>query len=238
MAVSPEYNDALFLNSVKCLRKVVTDVTEDCALSTVAIDSTTQDLSLHHVANPTIKDNPNEVETRYGDEQENVAADVASIATFRSCPLNEHWCLDSGCSRHMTPEKKDFSRYLEFKIPVTVTLADRTKIHGHGLGDVQIKLFDGNKFIRTVIKNVLFVPKLQRRLLSISDITERGSSVTFKGKKCTLQTQGKTFLFGQRRGKLWQLYCQNEDCLFAYNYKEFQKGSNTSNFIKPVSGAP
>ena len=102
----------------------------------------------------------------------------------------------------MTPEKADFTRYLEFRVPVNVNLADETSIFGYGIGDVNIKLYDGNVFVPVVIKNVMFVPKLQQRLLSISDITDRGSSVTFEGNCSTLKMKGKVFLLGQQHGKL------------------------------------
>ena len=126
------------------------------------------------------------------------------------------WLLDSGCSRHMTPVKSDFKRYLEFSVPVDVKLADKTTIAGYGIGDIHIKLFDGNEFVPVTIKNVLYVPKLQEKLLSITDMTERGCSVTFEGKTCTLTMKGKTFLFGRRHGKLWRLNnCEREECFFS-----------------------
>ena len=112
----------------------------------------------------------------------------------------------------MTPVKADFTRYLKFNVPVNVNLADESKIFGYGIGDVKIKLFDGSTFVPVVIKNVMYVPKLQRRLLSISDITDRGSSVTFEGQSSTVTMKGKTFLFRQRHGKLWRLYCDSEEC--------------------------
>ena len=129
-----------------------------------------------------------------------------------ACKREKHWTLDSGCSRHMTPDKTEFTRYLKFKVPVPVNLADESKIYGYGIGDVNINLFDGNTFVPVVIKNVMYVPKLHRKLLSISDITDQGSSVTFKGQTSTITMKGKTFLFGQRHGKLWHLYCNKDDC--------------------------
>ena len=138
--------------------------------------------------------------------------DKADGVTSREKP----WLLDSGCSRPMTPSKSDFKRYLEFQKPVNVKLADKTTIPGYGIGDVIIKLFDGNEFVPVTLKHVLYVPKLQQRLLSLTDMTERGCSITFEGKMCTLKMEGKTFLFGQRYGKLWRLNnCENEDCFFT-----------------------
>ena len=126
------------------------------------------------------------------------------------------WLLDSGCSRHMTPSKADFERYLEFRTPANVKLADKTTIPGCGIGDIRIKLFDGHEFIPVTIKRVMHVPKLQERLLSITDMAERECSVMLEGIICTLKMKGKMFLFGQRYGKLWRLVnCENEECFFT-----------------------
>ena len=143
-----------------------------------------------------------------------VKANNNKLSTLEQSPCTRegHWTLDSGCSRHMTPVKSEFTRYLKLNVPVPVNLADESKIFGYGIGDVNIKLFDGSTFVPVVIKNVLYVPQLHRKLLSISDITDRGSSVTFKGQSSTITMKGKTFLFGQRHGKLWHLYCDKEDC--------------------------
>ena len=140
---------------------------------------------------------------------------------------SSHWWLDSGCSRHMTPLKTDFTRYVKFQKPIHINLADETTILGYGIGDVYIKLFDGSSFIPVVIKNVLFVPKLQRKLLSISDITDKGSIVTFEGNTCTLQMEGKEFLLGQKFGKLWRLYCDDEEC-FAVSVDSFKSKSSST----------
>ena len=137
------------------------------------------------------------------------------VTQEEKCDNNQHWFLDSGCSRHMTPSKHEFEKYIELKHPVSVGLADESNILGYGIGNIKIKLFDGNELVPVVIKNVLFVPKLKRKLLSITDITDRGSSVTFKEKSCTLKMKDKTFLFGQRHGKLWRLYCQREQCFLS-----------------------
>ena len=161
--------------------------------------------------------NVNEGQVGDGDDDVEYALEVNTedVSQIGNCSENKHWWLDSGCSRHMTPSKKEFKNYLQFKTPVNVSLADETIILGYGIGNIQIKLFDGNEFVPVVIKNVLYVPKLQRKLLSITDITDRGSSITFEGKICTLKLKDKNFLFGRRYGKLWRLHCQEEECFFS-----------------------
>ena len=143
-----------------------------------------------------------------------VASDKGAPHPSECCD-NNPWLLDSGSSRHMTPSKDDFVTYLKLKIPVKVGLADDSSVLGYGIGNVNITLFDGNQFVSVVIKNVLYVPKLKRRLLSITDITEKGSIVTFGDGICTVKMKGKHFLLGQRHGKLWRVPCQEEQCFLS-----------------------
>ena len=193
---------------------------DECEFAFTAIE--TCDVSQDDTSTPSDCDSSAE----YGDAEiadESIAEQQQAFVTMETDGGQEGvtrqqkpWLLDSGCSRHMTPTKTDFKRYLEFRVPIDVKLADKTTIPGYGIGDVMIKLFDGNEFVPVTIKNVLFVPQLQERLLSITDMTERGCSVTFEGKVCTLKLKGKTFLFGQRYGKLWRMNnCENEECFFA-----------------------
>ena len=143
-----------------------------------------------------------------------VASDKGPPHPSECCDKNP-WLLDSGSSRHMTMSKNDFVSYLKLKIPVKVGLADDSSVLGYGIGNVNITLFDGNQFVSVVIKNVLYVPKLKRRLLSITEITEKGSIVTFEDGICTVKMKGKHFLLGQRHGKLWRVPCQEEQCFLS-----------------------
>lgn len=59
-----------------------------------------------------------------------------------------------------------------------------------GKGDVKITM----KGVRKVIKNVLFVPGINRNVLSISKLTSGGGSVEIGGGECTIKDEtGKVF---------------------------------------------
>ena len=67
----------------------------------------------------------------------------------------------SGASQHMTREKKSFDVYSTFEIPLKVKLADDRVLCAYGKGDIHLTVLNGNDKINIVLKDVLFVPKLQ-----------------------------------------------------------------------------
>ena len=118
---------------------------------------------------------------------------------------SDTWYLDSGCSRHMTSEEKDFSSLKPID-PIPVALADKSVIYAIGEGTVRTKMMDvkGN-VVDIAFQNVLYVPHLQKKLVSISEVTKRGAEVIFKTDICILSCKGRRFKFGSKVGKLYEL---------------------------------
>ena len=74
------------------------------------------------------------------------------------------------------------------------------------MGPVKTKIRDvkGNHTI-IALQNVLLVPNLRKRLISISQLTARGAEIIFKKDTCFLSRKGKRFNFGSRVGRLYVL---------------------------------
>ena len=140
----------------------------------------------------------------------------AEFALQVSCDNeSKHWWLDSGCSQHMSPSKVDFITFQKFNSPIRVNLADESHVFAEGSGNVNIQLFDGSNIITVLFEHVLYVPKLQKKLLSISSMTDQGASVKFEGNSCTLFINDKSFSFGHKHGKLWRLNCVEAQCNYG-----------------------
>ena len=86
------------------------------------------------------------------------------------------WYLDSGCSRHMTGDKRKFIS-LQLREGGTVTYGDNTKGKILGTGTV------GNNS-NTLIEDVLYVEGLKYNLLSISQLCDKNYNVSFNVKHC------------------------------------------------------
>ncbi|KAH1057547.1 hypothetical protein J1N35_035612 [Gossypium stocksii] len=116
-------------------------------------------------------------------EQPKAEAQVAEEdSTMRNHkkPLNE-WLLDSGCTKHMPPDEKIF-KTLDKSCQTKVKIRNGQFIKAEGKGDVLICTLASNK----VISNVLLVPQIDRNLLSIAQLLEKGYSVIFKAKECKI----------------------------------------------------
>ena len=102
--------------------------------------------------------------------------------------------------------------YEKLATPIDVILADKSIVPAIGCGDVKVIIFDNE--VPVTFKNVLYVPKLKKRLLSISEMTKTGAEVKFKGDLCSLIINQKKYVIGHKHGKLWKLN-NVETCCFG-----------------------
>ena len=100
------------------------------------------------------------------------------------------WFLDSGCSRHMTGDKRKFLA-LELKDRGKVTLGDNTTCRVLGSGSIKLSRF-------ITLEKVLYVDNLKHNLLSISQLCDKGLSVCFTTDKCILTLHENLELIGVR----------------------------------------
>ncbi|KAG8492422.1 hypothetical protein CXB51_009695 [Gossypium anomalum] len=81
----------------------------------------------------------------------------------------------------MSPDETIF-KTLDRSCKTRVKIGNGQLIKAEGKGDVQICTATGGK----IIKDVLLVPEIDRNLLSISQLLEKGYSVLFKGQECQI----------------------------------------------------
>ena len=78
-------------------------------------------------------------EVSIGDVDEFFVPEFA-LHTENSGSERKQWIVDSGCSKHMSHVKSDFSNYKDFKTPLDVHLADESVVKAVGFGTVRIYL--------------------------------------------------------------------------------------------------
>ena len=135
-----------------------------------------------------------------------------------------NWWIDSGASQHMTPEKKSLDDYSPFETPLKVKLADDSILNSYGKGNVHLTVLNDDDKVNIVLKNVLFVPKLQNKLFSLPSITEKGAAVEFKGEACGITIDGKKYTIGHKHGKLYKLdtFIPDETCCIGKTINQEQ----------------
>jgi hypothetical protein len=95
-----------------------------------------------------------------------LAAETSIFAAFCQPKTNE-WVLDSGATDHMTSDRSFFVDYKP--ITLTVRVGNNAVIEAVGMGNVAIASSVGHGIV--TLKDVLHVPKIDRSLLSVRQIT-------------------------------------------------------------------
>ena len=100
--------------------------------------------------------------------------------------LDLSWYLDTGTTHHMTFDKLYLTQYIELTTPLHVHLGDSSTRQAQGYGTLTFSLPNNNHLH---IHKVYFVPGLTKNLLSVSQATECGYTLTFKGNSCLFESQ-------------------------------------------------
>ncbi len=108
--------------------------------------------------------------------------------------VSEHsvdgWIVDSGASSHMTNTKNELFEFEEIK-PIKVKIADGTAIKATGKGKVKFVTENNNE---VEIRDVLYLEKLDRRLLSVTKLVSHGLVVEFTKEECNVYHKRKGIL--------------------------------------------
>ena len=100
--------------------------------------------------------------------------------------LDLSWYLDTGATHHMTFDKLYLAQYKELTTPLDIHLGDNSIRQAQGYGTLTFSLPNNNHLH---IHKFHFVPGLTKNLLSVSQETECGYTLTFKGNSCLFESQ-------------------------------------------------
>ncbi|XP_068323079.1 uncharacterized protein [Pyrus communis] len=133
-------------------------------------------------------------------EEDNFTCLVAFTA-LSSCQ-SDTWYLDSGCSRHMTGDKRWFTSFTEDCKNGAVTFGDGKRARIVGKGEIKTLGIP-------CLKNVMLVDGLKANLISISQICDDDDAeVLFNKLKCSVKVAKEVDSFEGKRSKD-NCYCVN-----------------------------
>ena len=97
--------------------------------------------------------------------------------------------IDSGASRHFSPDRSKFLNYEEFVNQEPIRAADGRTFHALGKGDIQIHLPNGKQG-RTLItlKEAYYSPIMAFTLISVSSVDRAGFLLVIGGGICEIKT--------------------------------------------------
>ena len=94
---------------------------------------------------------------------------MAQSIDFSCYKMSEkvEWCLDSGCTDHITPSKSDFIQYRELGQASKAEIADGKYLKIESYGMVIGYSIMLNKTISLQIQNMLYIPEANKWLFSL-----------------------------------------------------------------------
>ena len=120
---------------------------------------------------------------------EDSSLDAAFLASLAE------WYVDSGCTEHMTPNRRDFVEYHMVTSPHQVFVANGVAIPAIARGTVHLEGYlPGGKITTVELKGVLHVPQLSSGLFSASQITKHGGLVVFDRDECFIREKASNRL--------------------------------------------
>lgn len=114
------------------------------------------------------------------------------------------WLIGSGALRHFTGYKEVLHNLIEKETILEIVLGDDMKYPIKGVGNVSLKLNQGNTIH---LQDVLYVPDLKKNLVSISVMEDKGYKVTFSDGKVHIWKNNvkDAFTLGFRVDSLYQV---------------------------------
>jgi hypothetical protein len=127
---------------------------------------------------------------------------------------DDMWIIDSGASRHMTGDQARISNLNDKKTSYKVDLGDKITYPFEGFGQASVKLKIGNN---VHLHNVLYVPGLEKNLVSIYFLEDKGNIIAFVDRKMLSWHKDSSIenvrVIGTHEGNLYRLLEQNEEAL-------------------------
>jgi hypothetical protein len=127
---------------------------------------------------------------------------------------DDMWIIDSGASRHMMRDQARLSNPNEKKTSYKVDLGDKSTYPVKGFGQASVKLKTGNN---VHLSNVLYVLHLEKNLVSISCLEDKGNRIPFVDGKVLSWHKDSNIenarVIGSHEGNMYRLLERNEEAL-------------------------
>ena len=129
------------------------------------------------------------------------------------------WTMDSGSTRHATPNRDRFANYRPFKRPREIQVYKRgLVVEGIGMGDIMEQFVDAETGRRVTIRleDVWHVPAAPRSLLSSSLIDNKGMTIILGNGRCSIYSADGGLIVSTSRTSVNGLYefeCVNESSI-------------------------
>lgn len=152
---------------------------------------------------------------------ENAEKDVVALNSTAVRPENKNdlWYLDSGCTAHMTNNRSDLSNASKSNAKIFGALQDTSQANVKGNVYLNCRVRNQSKEVK--LKNALYVPNLQKKLLSVAELCqEENCQVVFDKKGFSAIKNEEVIMKGKLDQGLYKLEENQEKREEANNVEE------------------
>lgn len=134
------------------------------------------------------------------------------VAEANVAVSENEWILDSGASDHMSFDRSAFYNYVSLAEPKEVRMGDSGKTLCVGTGQVKLIAVVNGQRRPLVLKNVLYVPGIRRKLISIgaATSTDKVGEIT-KSSILLRNSRGEVILVGEKQGNLFRAVLASDE---------------------------
>jgi hypothetical protein len=135
------------------------------------------------------------------------AANAVAFTTWQG-PVNEWprvWIVDSGSTRHLTPDRDQFSRYKRLVRPERFEGISGETLEVVGVGQVKLQCQTSDGARMVLLREVLHVPQTKASLFALRTPTEAGAEVLIKGRVAQFFMRGRLCMEAIQGDGLWQV---------------------------------
>lgn len=152
--------------------------------------------------------------------------EVNNAKTSTEC--KDVWYQDCGATQHMSFHREWMTNYIALKKTSDVMIGDATILEGVGIGDVELKAYDGQDWNKVVLKDVLYVPELTFNLFSVTQLLDKGYVQTANANQSIFLTpvDEEVVVIARRVGKLFTMMFRQESddkCLLTLSIKTWHE---------------
>ena len=140
-----------------------------------------------------------------------LVAETTGLVCF-SAQRKDGWFLDSGASRHMTKREDWFTSLRVLKPSIPIRIGNDTVVEAIAEGDIRCESFDGNRWKKLTLENVLLVPDFgDSSLISMGMILDKGLDVIIQNNNIRVRNGRDVLVTAEREaGQLFRLQIRNE----------------------------
>ena len=125
--------------------------------------------------------------------------DISLIVSLSVSSYPDEWILDSGCTYHMCPIREWLFEFQELDGGV-VYMGNDNPCKIVGIGSIKLRNHDRST---RILRDVRYVPKLKKNLISLGDLESKGLVVTMRDGIFKATSGALVMLKGARKNNLY-----------------------------------